>query len=209
MSEKKDKISQIERILNLSSAELARQIGVSPQTVTNWKKRGIKGEAFRKIILTSPSLDPSSLTNPDTPVRILPPPPPPKKGVPYYNVEFTGSFIEMVNDQTISPEYYIDCFPNIKADTWCKISGDSMSPLIQNGDMIALQNVSDLSSILYGEIYAIVTKELRTVKRVKKSEEGEDHLLLVPENKEEYEPQDIHKAAILQIYKVVGCMKMF
>ena len=62
--------------------------------------------------------------------------------------------------------------------------------------------------ILYGEVYGIVTEDMRTVKVVTKSERGQDFMRLVPINKsEEYKPQDIPIKLITHVFKVVGCMK--
>lgn len=128
-------------------------------------------------------------------------------GVPYYNVPFELGFDFMVNNQTATPEYMIDCAPYNKCDAWCNARGDSMTPTISGGDIIALKEVRDPKSCLINDdIYAIVTtNELRTIKRVK---DNGDSITLVPDNAQ-YEPQTINKALLLKVYRVVGVMKMF
>jgi len=130
-------------------------------------------------------------------------------GKPYYNVDFLGGFDIIINDQTINPEYLIDFKKYEDADCWCNISGQSMEPLISNGDIIALKQLHDWREfLLYGEVYGIVTKDMRTVKLVTKSPKGDDYLHLVPVNKsEEYQPQDIPVKLITHLFKVLGCMK--
>lgn len=131
------------------------------------------------------------------------------KGRPYYNVDFIGGFDLVVNDQTITPEYYID-FPPYNKDgiIWCNITGRSMEPQIGHGDIIALKEVIDWQSYLsYGEVYAIVThNDLRTVKIVRKGSDA-NHIRLVPVNTEEFDEQEIEKSMIMRIYAVVGCIK--
>lgn len=131
------------------------------------------------------------------------------KGKPYYNVDFIGGFDLVMNDQTRNPDYLIDFQKYEEADCWCNITGHSMEPLISSGDIIALKEMKDWRDfILFGEVYGIITDDMRTVKTVTKSQKGEDFLQLVPENKtEEYQPQDIPVKLIRKVFKVLGCMK--
>lgn len=131
------------------------------------------------------------------------------KGKPYYDVDFLGGFDIVLNDQTINPEYLIDFKKYDDADCWCNVSGHSMEPLISNGDIIAIKQLHDWREfLLYGEVYGIVTKDMRTVKLVTKSPKGDDYLHLVPVNKsEEYQPQDIPQKLITHVFQVLGCMK--
>lgn len=79
----------------------------------------------------------------------------------------------------------------------------------RNGDIIAIKQLHDWREfLLYGEVYGIVTKDMRTVKLVTKSPKGDDYLHLVPVNKsEEYQPQDIPVKLITHVFQVLGCMK--
>lgn len=131
------------------------------------------------------------------------------QGKPYYNVDFLGGFDIIINDQTINPEYLIDFKKYEDADCWCNISGHSMEPLISNGDIIALKQLHDWREfLLSGEVYGIVTKDMRTVKIVTTSQKGDDYIRLLPVNKsEEYQPQDIPKKLITHVFQVLGCMK--
>lgn len=131
-------------------------------------------------------------------------------GVPYYNVDFIGGFDLILNNQTINPEYYIQFKPYDKATCWCNITGHSMEPEINHGDIIALREIQDASFLPYGEIYAIVTtNEMRTVKRIGPSS-NPDNYTLIPTNKSpEYGIQELPKNMILRIFEVMGCMKKF
>ncbi len=131
------------------------------------------------------------------------------EGKPYYNVDFTGGFDIVLNDQTAKPDYLIDFKKYREADCWCNITGHSMEPLISNGDIIAIKELKNWRDfILYGEAYGIVTEDMRTVKIVTKSEKGDGYLHLVPVNKSvEYQPQDIPIKLITHVFKILGCMK--
>ncbi|WP_052045676.1 S24 family peptidase [Prevotella disiens] len=127
-------------------------------------------------------------------------------GRPYYNVDFLGGFDLMINDQTLFPEEYISVPPYDKDNIyWCNLTGDSMSPRIQSGAKICLKHIAEgVSGIIYGEVYALVTRsEMRTVKWVVRAD-TEDKIRLVPENKEpKYgDYQDILKSDVIQVFKV-------
>lgn len=129
-------------------------------------------------------------------------------GVPYYNVDFIGGFDLILNDQAINPEYYIDFKQYNSADCWCNVTGHSMEPEINQGDIIALKELHDWRTYIpAGEIYGLVTTEHRTIKKVCPSPK-EGFLRLIPTNKSpEYVPQDIPISIVLRVYKVLGCMK--
>ena len=129
-------------------------------------------------------------------------------GVPYYNVDFLGGFDIVVNDQTIVPEYCIDFKQYNKATCWCDITGHSMEPEINSGDIIALKEIEDFSFLPYGEIYAIITSNgMRTVKRIGPAS-SPDMYALIPTNKSpEYGVQEIPKEMIVRVFSVLGCMK--
>ena len=127
-------------------------------------------------------------------------------GVPYYNVDFTLGFDLVFNDQTTQPDYYVDFPPYNRCDAWINARGDSMSPTISSGDMVALQKVEDYRYLISGEIYAVVTKNgLRTIKRV--NDMGKT-LKLIPDNKA-YEEQVIPKEELLAVFYVKGNVKAY
>lgn len=129
-------------------------------------------------------------------------------GVAYYDIDFIGGFDVILNDQTITPAYLIDFEKYNNADCWCNVTGKSMEPEISHGDIIALKEIPNWQVFLpYGEVYAIVTKDLRTIKKITGSKK-EDSFLLIPLNTNpEFQPQEIPKSIITKVYKVLGCMK--
>lgn len=131
----------------------------------------------------------------------------PQEGVPYYDVDFIGGFSEIFNCQTTTPHNYIKIQGFERADCWCNVSGHSMEPKINHGDIIALRkcNVED---ILYGEIYAVVTNSVRTIKILRKSKKP-NMLRFIPINTEEFDEQEYPISDILHIFKVIGSIRKF
>lgn len=130
------------------------------------------------------------------------------KGAPYYNVDFIGGFDLVYNDQTITPDYYINFEPyNKPGVVWCNITGHSMEPELNNGDFIAMKEMtSPIEYLPSGEIYGIVTDDYRTVKRIRLSDK-DGFVCLIPTNKSpEYREQDIPVNMIRKVYAVLGSM---
>lgn len=130
-----------------------------------------------------------------------------ERRTPFYDIDFALGFNEMYNDEPNVPSKYISVPGYEKADFWCRTSGDSMKPFISNGDIIALKEVFDWQSFLpMNEVYAIMTtNDLRTVKVVRRGSD-EDHFTLHAYN-DEYEDQEINKATITKVFKVLGALK--
>lgn len=129
-------------------------------------------------------------------------------GVPYYDVDFIGGFDLILNDQTVNPAYLIDFHKYNSADCWCNVTGNSMHPEITHGDIIALKEIKEWSTFLpFGEVYAVVTEEHRTIKKITGGK-SDDNFLLIPTNQsKEYKPQEVPKSIIRKVYRVLGCMK--
>lgn len=126
---------------------------------------------------------------------------------PFYDVDFTLGFASMYNDTPNLPSKFVSVPGYEKADFWCRTSGDSMQPLISGGDMIALKEVVGWQDFLpMNEVYAVMTtNDLRTVKVVRKG--SDDTRLTLHAYNEEYEDQEISKASIAKVFKVLGVLK--
>lgn len=153
---------------------------------SNWLLTG-KGSMLQNTIIGELSNDPSV-------------------GVPYYDVDFAAGFGDMMNDQTILPTNNIVFAPFRDATCWCNVTGHSMEPRINHGDIIALKECT-VNDIQYGEIYAVVLDTFRTIKILRKSSDP-DKFLFVPINKD-YDEQEFDKSRILKIYGVMGAISKF
>ena len=131
----------------------------------------------------------------------------PNVGVPYYDVDFAAGFDLMFNDQTVNPTANIVVYGFEKAKTWCNVTGDSMYPKICHGDMIALRECT-LDDVMFGEIYAVVLDNIRTVKIIRKSKDPA-MLRFIPINTEKYDEQEFKKSRIIRIFEVLGNISRF
>ncbi len=208
MENVKDRLIRFIKEMNLSQSRFEKTVGLSNGYVNNIRV-SIQPKTLQKIALTYPALNTSWLITGEG--EMLKTDQAAVKdystgGVPYYAVDFIAGFDLVINDQTSVPDGFIS-FPHIRgAQYWVDISGKSMSPLIDPGDVIAIKHVEDWqTNILYGEVYALITEQYRTVKRIRKSEH-EGWIRLVPENPD-YDPQDIPATSVVALYQVLGCAK--
>lgn len=211
MIDKTKILNELKKLRNFSTdAEFADFLGISPQNLSNWYKRNTFNENI--IVKLFPEVHYSFIrtgegemlknTSLDGPV-----PNHNGKGVKYFDVDFIAGFDIIISNQQVNPAYYIDFKPYNKADYWVNVTGHSMAPLISHGDIIAIKKLNDWKTYyLPGEIYAIVTDEFRTIKKLRKGEK-EGEVLLVPENLAEYDPKPISVDLIREVYQVLGCMK--
>ena len=63
-----------------------------------------------------------------------------------------------------------------------RVSGDSMSPVIRNGDYIAVRELSNLRQIFWGQIYVVILDDYRMVKYIRRHDDPE-MVILRSENK--------------------------
>jgi hypothetical protein len=139
---------------------------------------------------------------------------PNKYGVPYYDVEFTSSFLEVENSQTIQPTSYISHPFFAGCDMVVRNSGQSMAKLICHGDAVGLVRINKWQEFFpLGEVYAIVTENnFRMIKIITKGID-EDHYTLISKptdnKKDEFPPQQIKKTSIIAIFKVQASSHLF
>ena len=124
-----------------------------------------------------------------------------------YDMNVSAGFSRLFSDDGGQSAIGTISIPNMpKCDGAVRIVGDSMYPLLKSGDIIAFRKISNIESILYGDIYILQLEQDSdisvVVKYVKKSEKGEEYLNLVSYNKE-YDPMDVRKDSITGLAKVI------
>ena len=129
------------------------------------------------------------------------------QGTPYFDVDFIGGFNEIFNSQVTVPACNVVVPGFEKAQLWCNVTGHSMEPKINHGDIIALRECT-VSDIQYGEIYAVVLDTIRTIKILRRGSTP-DVLRYVPINVANFDEQEYPLARILKIYEVLGSIAKF
>ncbi|TWV58232.1 LexA family transcriptional regulator [Phocaeicola dorei] len=171
-----------------------------PQYSTGWLLTGagsmLKDDlnGIKTIDEANPSFMPTTSMNPSV-------------GTPYYDVDFIGGFDEVFNSQVNIPATNIVIRGFEKASLWCNVTGHSMEPKINHGDIIALRQCT-LNDIQYGEIYAVVLDTIRTIKILRRSPDP-SKLRFIPINTEDYDEQEFDKSRIMNVFEVIGSISKF
>lgn len=171
-----------------------------PRYSTGWLLTGA-GSMLKddlKGIQTADEANPSTL--PTTSMN-------PSVGTPYYDVDFIGGFDKVFNSQVNIPATNIVIRGFEKASLWCNVTGHSMEPKINHGDIIALRQCT-LNDIQYGEIYAVVLDTIRTIKILRRSPDP-GKLRFIPINTEDYDEQEFDKSRIVNVFEVIGSISKF
>jgi phage repressor protein C with HTH and peptisase S24 domain len=212
--EKKDRLlSLIDHYSGGNKSEFARMIGVSPQAVSTWITRNTFDIdiIYAKCLNISPDwlltgkgnmLKGEETEDASAPVVSYDP----KVGQPFYNVDFLGGFSEVYNSQVSVPDRNIIVPGFDRAKLWCNVTGHSMEPKINHGDIIALRPCT-LDDIQYGEIYAVVLDTIRTIKILRKGT-SKNSLRYVPINPN-FDEQEFAVKRIINIFEVIGSISKF
>lgn len=209
---------------NGNKSKFANMLGVSPQAVSTWEKRNTfdielvyaKCENLNaqwlltgngEMLLAQPASTTSMpILHTDT-TATAPTLSDPTNGIPYYDVDFLGGFDLIINSQTTIPTHYIKVPGFEKATAWCNVTGHSMEPKINHGDIIALRQCT-ISDIQYGEVYAIILDTIRTIKILRRGSTPQ-HLRYVPINTTAFDEQEFPISRIISIFEVIGSIAKF
>lgn len=112
-----------------------------------------------------------------------------------------------ITKQYIKSTYVIPKFKNCKVDFMIEISGSSMYPKYNSGDVIACTIIKESNFIQWNKVHVIATKEQGLlVKRIKKSN-NTNKIIAISDNPD-YDPFEIAKDEITGIALVVGVIRL-
>lgn len=122
-------------------------------------------------------------------------------GTPIYDIDVaagTTQLSQMFTDDRIIGHISL---PNLRTDNVIvRVSGDSMMPVIAPGAYIAINPDTAGRSLLWGQIYVVVTEDFRLVKYLRKADNPEQ-VRLVSANSE-YDDMIVDRADIVALYLV-------
>lgn len=133
--------------------------------------------------------------------------------IPLYDVEAAANLKTLFDnrDQNIIDIISIPNAP--KCDGAMYVRGDSMYPLLNTGDIVAYKQFPVESPyIIFGEVYIVSIDldgdEYLTIKRIHRSERGDDWIKLVSEDSDLHNPQDFPISSIRAIALVKFSIRM-
>lgn len=208
-----DRIKQFIDYKGIAVSAFEKSIGMSNASFGKSLRSGgaIGTDKLENILNVYPELSPSwlvsgegpMLRDDDQPAKVSYDP---SVGKPYFDVDFIGGFSEIFNDQTTLPACNVLVPGFEKASVWCNVTGHSMEPKINHGDIIALRECS-INDVQYGEIYAVVLDTIRTIKILRRGSSS-DVLRYVPIN-QDFDEQEFPISRIIRVFEVLGSIARF
>lgn len=133
-----------------------------------------------------------------------------KVGLPLITMEEASKFPQIVEMEVSSTEqfYYIPDIADLGAQFLIKISGDSMSPTLHSGDLIACRKIENEEPLYWGKIYLLSISQRTHVYRVYPDETHLDQYLLHSDNHSTYPILPCKIKQINKIFSVVGVVKV-
>lgn len=116
---------------------------------------------------------------------------------------FTG--LSMTANATECDYVTLDDLYGKQRDCTVRIKGDSMIPIVYDGDYVMCEKIKDKTQINENDMYVLDTKDGAVIKKVKQNKDGVTVVSLNPF----YEPYEILNEDILAIYKVGGIIRKF
>ena len=185
-------VKVIREKLGISQEEFAKRLGVSSRTVQNWECGKKIPDSKREILAKIAGQTPSRL-----------------KPQSYYGG--AGDAVAGLpgddNDGVLLNDcerYTVPEFSAKGAQYLIRVSGTSMVPKYNNGDILACRKIDEMTFFQWGKVYVMDTRQGALVKKVFPDNNNPDNILCVSENKEDFPPFTLPKAEIRSISIVVG-----
>ena len=197
-------VKAIREKLDISQEEFAKLLGVSSRTVQNWERGKTIPDSKREMLLNLANGNKSS----------------PLKPMPYFGGD-DGSVVSLPlipldalaglpgddNDGVLFDNYERYTIPEFSAkgaQYLIRVSGTSMLPKYNNGDILACRKIDEITFFQWGKVYVMDTRQGMLVKKVLPDKSNPDNVLCVSENKSEFPPFSLPKEEIRSLSIVVG-----
>lgn len=89
-----------------------------------------------------------------------------------------------------------------------RVSGSSMFPKYNNGDILACRKIANVVFFQWGRVYVIDSSQGQLVKRIYEDKENSDNIVCKSDNDEKYPPFKMPKNDIRSLSLVLGAIKL-
>ena len=168
--------------LPISSALINRivvNLGVSKQ----WLEEGTDLPFAKQVSPPTLSVPPGQLSN---------------QGTPVYDIDVTAGSMpraSMFTDDRIVG--WVD-LPGMSSECRIvKVNGDSMKPVICNGDYVAIRELTSMRHIFWGEIYVVMLDDYRLIKYVRRN--PDPNLVTLRSANKDYDDMDVPRSDIREM----------
>lgn len=130
-------------------------------------------------------------------------------GTPVYDIDATcgpnSRSIDFTKDVVIGSVNLPEIDKNSKI---VFASGDSMFPLISDGDRIVIREIESWNFIYYGQIYLILTSEYRMVKYIRKHPTNDKEYVILRSKNPEFDDIELPRNEIKRLFVVENVLSI-
>ena len=132
------------------------------------------------------------------------------KGIPLIPLDAVAGFPATDSEGVYLEDcerYTIPEFEAKGANFLIRVSGDSMMPLYNSGDIIACRKIPNILFFQWGGVYVLDTSQGVLVKYVEEYEKDDECILCVSENRR-FKPFPITKSDIRSLSTIIGLVRL-
>lgn len=118
---------------------------------------------------------------------------------PYYELPVCAGIRDVIDEDNEIANTFVS-IPGVKADFFFPVTGSSMQPEVNPGDIIGVNRINPFTELDENKIYMIITREERMIKYCSYHKDDENLILCLSPN---YPTFTLRKDEIIAMYSVV------
>jgi len=124
-----------------------------------------------------------------------------RRGAPVYDVDVTAG--DVARDKMFADERITGWINLPQLNPQCRVvrvSGDSMTPIIHDGDYVAVRELTNNRQIFWGQIYVVLLENFRLIKYVRRH--SDPNMVILRSANKDYDDMEVRRDEILELMPV-------
>lgn len=203
----KDRVVDVLKHIGMNVNRASKMLGIPQRTLNRQVNEGgnISMDLVYAILNNVPEISPAWLIAGEGPM-LVGEEAPSIDTVPFYeDLPLSAGNRDAFNPAQEKPSAFFS-IPTCQADFYFPVSGSSMEPEFNDGDVVGVKRVDRSEGIVHGAVYMIVTNENRMIKRCYHDNNDPNLIWCVSPN---YPSFPINKNDVCALFKVVNRIETF
>ena len=203
----KDRVVAVLKHIGMNVNRASKMLGIPQRTLNRQVNEGgnISMDLVYAILNNVPEISPAWLIAGEGPM-LVGEEAPSIDTVPFYeDLPLSAGNRDAFNPAQEKPSAFFS-IPTCQADFYFPVSGSSMEPEFNDGDVVGVKRIDRSEGIVHGAVYMIVTNENRMIKRCYHDNNDPNLIWCVSPN---YPSFPINKNDVCALFKVVNRIETF
>ncbi len=203
----KDRVVAVLKHIGMNVNRASKMLGIPQRTLNRQVNEGgnISMDLVYAILNNVPEISPAWLIAGEGPM-LVGEEAPSIDTVPFYeDLPLSAGNRDAFNPAQEKPSAFFS-IPTCQADFYFPVSGSSMEPEFNDGDVVGVKRIERSEGIVHGAVYMIVTNENRMIKRCYHDNNDPNLIWCVSPN---YPSFPINKNDVCALFKVVNRIETF